>query len=86
MLFRSWNPADGWLAIMAAKVVVWMFASALFAYISWVFWPRRVFAVGSELPRIRRQGRMLALAMIGIAGLGIVFGQLGQLFRYPAAG
>ena len=76
-----WTPADGWLALMAAKAAFWAVGFALFAYISWVFWPRRVFAGPADWPRVRRQGAALALLMIGIAGLGIVLGQLGQGVR-----
>ena len=87
LLGLRWNPADAWLALMAGKTAIWTVTFALFAYVSWVFWPRRVFAVGAELPRIRRQGLVLALAMIGIAGAGMVLGQLGHAMRYrPVAG
>ena len=85
LLGLRWNPAHGWLAFMAGKVAIWAVAFALFTYISWVFWPRRVFAVGGELPRIRRQGLVLALVMIGIAGAGMVLGQLGQGMRSLSA-
>lgn len=76
-----WTPADGWLVLMVGKAAVWAVAFAVFAYISWVFWPRRVFAGPADWPSVRRQGVVLALVMIGIAGLGIVLGQLGQGVR-----
>ena len=79
-----WNSAGSWVALMACKLTLWVIAFALFAYISWVFWPRRVFAAGDELSRVRRQGLVLGLVMIGIAALGIVLGQLGQGVRNPA--
>src|SRR5262245_64290303 len=41
LLGLRWKSADGWLAIMATKVLVWAIAFAFFAYISWVFWPSR---------------------------------------------
>jgi putative copper export protein len=78
-----WSPANGWLELVAGKAGLWAVAFALFAYISWVFWPRRVFAEAAEWPAVRRQGLALALVMIGIAGLGIV---LGQAARLAAAG
>jgi len=77
----KWNSSDGWLALIAGKVGLWIVASALFAYISWAFWPRRVFALEKEWPLIRRQGLILAIAMIAIAGLGFVLGQLAQAIR-----
>ena len=76
-----WDPAEGWLALVAGKAGLWAVGFAVFAYISWVFWPRRVFATVDEWPAIRRQGLVLALVMIGIAGLGIVLGQLSQAAR-----
>ena len=76
-----WNPADGWLTLIAGKAGLWAVAFAVFAYVSWVFWPRRVFATADEWPAIRRQGLALSLTMIGIAGLGIVLGQLAQAPR-----
>jgi putative copper export protein len=74
-----WSAADGWLALVAGKAGLWAVALALFAYISWVFWPRRVFAEAADWPAVRRQGLRLALVMIGIAGLGIVLGQAARL-------
>jgi hypothetical protein len=74
-----WSPSEGWLALVAGKAGLWAVGLGLFAYISWVFWPRRVFAGPAEWPAVRRQGRALALVMIGIAGLGIVLGQAAQL-------
>ena len=74
-----WSPADGWLALMAGKATLWAVAFALFAYISWVFWPRRVFADAADWPAVRRQGLALALVMIVIAGLGFVMGQAARL-------
>jgi hypothetical protein len=81
-----WSAADGWLALMAGKTGLWAVAFALFAYISWVYWPRRVFATAADWPALRRQGLALALAMIGIAGLGIVLGQVGQAVRTASVG
>jgi putative copper export protein len=86
LVVLRWNSADSWFTLMAGKVTIWVIAFVLFAYISWVFWPRRVFAVGDELSRVRRRGLVLALVMIAIAGLGIVLGQLAQGLRNPAIG
>jgi hypothetical protein len=76
-----WNAGDGWLALVGGKAGLWAAAFALFAYVSWVYWPRRVFATADEWPAIRRRGLALSLAMIGIAGMGVVFGQLAQGIR-----
>ena len=79
------EPSTAWWWLMAVKGLVWMAAFAVFTYISWVFWPRRVFAVEAEYAQVSRQGRLLALVMIAFAGLGLVLGQLGQTLRNPGA-
>jgi hypothetical protein len=76
-----WNGSHGWLSLILGKAGLWTVAFAVFAYVSWVFWPRRVFADAGEWSRIRRQGLILSLMMIVIAGLGIVLGQLSQAVR-----
>jgi hypothetical protein len=81
LLGLRWNPSAGWQTLMLVKAVSWTIAFAVFAYISWVFWPRRLFAIQSEYRKVRRQGLALALTMITLAGLGIVLGQLGQTVR-----
>ena len=74
----KWNSADQWLTLMTVKAGLWGIAFALFAYISWVFWPRRVFATADDRPRVRRQGFALAVTMIGIAAAGMVLGQMAR--------
>jgi hypothetical protein len=76
-----WNTADGWVALVASKTGLWLIAFAGFAYVSWVFWPRRVFATVDEWAGVRRQGVLISLAMVAIASLGIVLGQLCQAAR-----
>src|SRR3954463_2168112 len=66
-----WNSADGWQALVAGKVGLWAFAFAAFAYVSWVFWPRRVFATADEWAAVRRHGLILSFVMIGIAAVGM---------------
>jgi hypothetical protein len=81
LLGLRWNPSAGWQGLMLVKAVSWAAAFAVFAYVSWVFWPRRLFAVRAEYRGVRRQGLALALTMIALAGLGIVLGQVGQALR-----
>ena len=76
-----WNMSDGWLALVVGKAGLWTVAFAVFAYVSWVYWPRRVFAGAADWFVVRRQGLMLSVLMIAIAGLGIVLGQLSQAVR-----
>ena len=49
-------------------------ACALFLYVSWVHWPRRSFAVSREFAAFRRQGVVLAGAMVVLSGLGFLLG------------
>jgi hypothetical protein len=81
-----WNPADEWLALILGKAGLWAVAFAVFAYVSWVYWPRRVFATADDWGGVRRQGVILSLLMIGIAGLGIVLGQLSRAARVSGSG
>src|SRR4051812_24972038 len=37
-----WNGSNDWLALMAGKTALWIIAFAVFAYVSWTYWPRRV--------------------------------------------
>ena len=66
------NSSNAWWTLIAGKTGLWIAALILFAYISWVFWPRRVFAIEREWPKIRRQGFILAVTMIAVAGSIIV--------------
>lgn len=77
----KWSSSDVWLSFIAGKIGLWILACALFAYISWVFWPRRVFATDSEWPRVHRQGFILAVTMIGIAASGFLLGLAARAVR-----
>jgi hypothetical protein len=74
-----WNADAAWQARMAAKAALWAVALAVFAYVSWVYWPRRVFATKAEWPGVRAQGLALSLVMIAIAAAGMLLGQWGRL-------
>lgn len=77
----KWNSSDSWQALIAGKAGLWIAACALFTYISWVFWPRRVFAIPSEWRRVNRQGFILAVTMIAIAASGFLLGQTALAIR-----
>lgn len=78
LLGLQWTAAEIWQILMLTKGALWLIAAGLFTYISWVYWPRRVFADEMEWPAVRRQGVLLSFIMIGIASLGFVFGQLAR--------
>jgi uncharacterized membrane protein len=71
-----WQDDAMWQRLMLAKVIIWIVALGIFAYISWVYWPQRVFMVPSESKRLNAQGLGLALGMIAISGLGILLGRI----------
>lgn len=79
LAIRWAGASQAYLALMGVKAVMWAMALAVFAYISWVFWPRRVFAVEEEHVAIHNQGLALSLTMIGLASLGILLGQLSRV-------
>jgi len=77
---RAGTAGAGWDAIVAAKVGLLAVSLALFCHVSWVLWPRRVFASAEELPAIRRRFRAVGMVMIACnainMGLGILAGGL----------
>ncbi len=75
-LHASAEPA--WLARMAVKSALWLAAFAVFVYLSWVYWPRRLFATEAERLLLRRQVVALSLLMIAFAGAALVLGQWGR--------
>lgn len=75
-----WDGArEWWLALMLAKVAVWIAAGAVFAYVSWVHWPWRSLAAPEEMPRYRTQGHRLAVGMVLLTGAGFALGQAARL-------
>jgi putative copper export protein len=83
LLGLRWNPEQtDWQTLMYGKIGLWVLAFSVFTYVSWVFWPKRVFATDRDLMRLRRQGISLTVGMIGVAALGFLLGQVGQELRY----
>lgn len=70
---------SGYAVLMAGKTAAWLAAFAVFAYISGVWFPRRVFAVEAEHRRFRLQGLALAAGMIVLAGAGMFLGLAARL-------
>ena len=80
LLGLRWEASrDGLLGVMGAKVAVWLLACGLFAYVSWVHWPWRAFATPAEFRGYRRQGIVLAVGMVLLAGTGFALGQACRL-------
>lgn len=63
-----------WLhAVKAALLVA---ATAIFWYVSWRHWPRRIFATTAERPGLQRQLITLATIMLGLSGTAFALGVL----------
>ena len=80
LLGLRWEAAtSNLLGLVGAKIVVWLLACGLFAYVSWVHWPWRTFATPAEFRTYRRQGIALAVGMVLLAGTGFALGQAWRL-------
>jgi hypothetical protein len=65
-----------WWLLVSTKVALLAGASALFWWVSWRGWPRRVFALPAEIPAEQARFRRVALAMAGLVGLAFGLGVL----------
>jgi hypothetical protein len=70
----------GWWITIGLKALLLAVASVLFWWVSWRGWPRRIFALPSELLAERARFRRVAVMMTVVVGLG--FG-LGVLASHP---
>ncbi|WP_117214734.1 hypothetical protein [Allorhizocola rhizosphaerae] len=59
------------LGVKAGALAV---ATALFWWVSWRAWPRRVFALPAELPALQRRFRTVAVLMFALVGLAFAAG------------
>lgn len=59
---------DGAWWPLVVKGVLLAAASALFWWVSWRGWPRRVFALPEELPALQRRFRRIAMTMFAVVG------------------
>ena len=78
LLGLRWENSSAWWTIQLVKVGLWMLAFAIFIYISWVYWPKRVFIDESTRKRLGKQGFALAFVMIVLSGSGLLLGQLSR--------
>lgn len=80
LLGLRWDGANTlWVGLMAAKAAAWLAACVLFTYVSWVHWPRRSLAAPADSPAFRREGLILAVGMVLLAGTGFALGQACRL-------
>lgn len=66
----------GWWLTIWLKVLLLAAASALFWWVSWRGWPRRVFALPAELPSEQARFRRVAVAITTLVGLAFGLGVL----------
>jgi hypothetical protein len=62
------------VAAHAVKASLLAVTTAIFWYVSWRHWPRRVFALPDERPALRRRLRTLAWTMTVLIGAAFVIG------------
>lgn len=67
---------DDLAAVHLVKGGLLVAAAAVFWWVSWRHWPRRVFAVPAEVPALRRQLRGAAWAMVALVGAAFVLSVL----------
>lgn len=69
-------PPGPWRWLVVAKIALLIASLALFLYVSFALWPRRVFAREDELPAVRRRFWWIGVVMIACnaanAGLGVL--------------
>lgn len=70
-----------WGALVVAKVALLITSLALFIYVSWVLWPRRVFASAAELPAVRRRFWWVGVVMIACNATNMGLGILAHTLR-----
>lgn len=60
--------------IHAVKGLLLLAATAIFWFVSWRHWPRRVFATAAERPALQRQLRLLATTMLALTTTAFALG------------
>lgn len=81
-LARSGAPSP-YPLLLAAKAALFLVSLGLFVYVSWVLWPRRVFAREDELAAVRRRFWWVGVAMITSNALNMALGIASRVLRAP---
>lgn len=69
-------PSAWWITLVAVKGVLLAVSLALFWFVSWRLWPRRLFALPAELPALRRRFRLVAIALTATVAANFALGVL----------
>lgn len=81
LLLITPSPGPLWTGLVVAKVLLLALVLALFVYVSWFLWPRRVFATEAELPNIRARFHRIGVLMIAANALNIGLGVGARVLR-----
>jgi hypothetical protein len=60
--------------------VLLLVALAIFAWVSWRLWPRRIFALPEELPAVLRAFRVAATTLLSLVAIQFVLGVLASVW------
>lgn len=70
-----------WSTLIAAKLALLLGNVAIVAWVSWIIWPRRLFALPAELPAIRRRQSQLRVATVVFLAANIALGVAAHALR-----
>lgn len=65
-----------WWGLVGAKAVLLLVTLALYAYVSYVMWPRRVFVATADRPAMQRRFLRVAWLLIGLLTSQLLLGAL----------
>lgn len=63
-----------WWTLLAAKGVIWLAMLIVYAYVSYVMWPRRVFVSTADRPAMQRRFAAVAWGLVTLAVIQLVLG------------
>lgn len=75
------SSTSGWTALIASKAALLLGNVAVFGYVSWVIWPRRLFALPAELPAIRRRQTLLRVCSVLFLATSAALGVIAHAIR-----
>lgn len=81
LLHRPASAPTTWLGLIAAKLILFLAALAVFCYASWRLWPARIFATPEEVPIHQRRFRVVGLLMTTLVGLNFALGVVAHAAR-----
>jgi hypothetical protein len=82
VLVRAATPAPWlWWAIVGIKTALFLATLALYAYVSYVMWPRRIFAAAEDRPAVRRRFLRVAWLLIALLTSQLLLGAAAHVAR-----